>query len=56
MGNKLPGTQGLTLDDQDNIDDTVARGCAIEVYKRSACAEHTNASLKRRKELLSSLQ
>jgi|GEM_PF-2761092 len=48
IGQKLPGAQGLTLKDQDRIDDTVARGCAAGIYPVDLCDRHTQASAKRR--------
>jgi hypothetical protein len=48
IGTELPGAQGLTLADQERIDDTVARGCASGVYLRLACDRHTAASAERR--------
>ena len=41
MGNDLPGTRGATQQDQNNIDNTVAGGCAAGVYKKAECAKHT---------------
>lgn len=48
VGNSLPGAQGLTLEDQEKIDDTVARGCAAGVYTGPECDLHTKASAERR--------
>lgn len=48
VGQELPGARGLTLEDQDRIDDTVARGCATGIYPRSACGRHSAASSERR--------
>lgn len=48
VGDQLPGAQGLTLEDQDRIDDTVARGCAIGIYSPELCDLHTLASADRR--------
>lgn len=51
IGNSLPGAKGATVADQNKIDDTVARGCATDIYKKSECKRHTEASTERRKEL-----
>lgn len=51
VGEELPGARGLTLEDQDRIDDTLARGCATGVWSRAACDRHTQASFERRQEL-----
>ena len=51
VGQELPGAQGLTLEDQDRIDDTVARGCASGVFRRVDCTRHSGASAERRREL-----
>lgn len=51
LGDKLPGAQGLTAEDQDAIDITVARACAAEGYARASCARHNAASAERREEL-----
>lgn len=51
MGDYLPGTKGLTLEDQKNIDLTVAGGCSGGVYTKGACARHTKASQKRHADL-----
>ena len=48
IGDRLPGAQGLTLEDQERIDDTVARGCAAGLYVREKCDVHTVASAARR--------
>lgn len=48
VGNSLPGAQGLTLEDQEKIDDTVARGCKTGVYTGPECDLHTEASAGRR--------
>lgn len=50
-GGELPGAKGLSIADQDRIDDTVARGCATGIYPATACARHTIASRNRRAEL-----
>lgn len=47
MGDYLPGTKGLTKEDQRNIDLTVAGGCSGGVYKKDACQRHTKASKER---------
>lgn len=41
VGNDLPGTLGKTQQDQNNIDNTVAGGCAAGVYTQSECTKHT---------------
>lgn len=51
LGGSLPGTKGLTIADQDAIDDTVAGGCAIRFYDVGPCRRHTRASAERRQEL-----
>lgn len=48
VGDQLPGAQGLTISDQNRIDDTVARGCAAGLYSRDLCNRHTFASAERR--------
>lgn len=48
IGQKLPGAQGLTIPDQDRIDDTVARACAAGLYPKDLCDRHTIASAERR--------
>lgn len=53
-GDELPGAQGKTPADQDRIDDTVARLCAVEIYTRRQCDRHTNASHERFLELKAS--
>ncbi|WP_299297460.1 hypothetical protein [uncultured Tateyamaria sp.] len=50
IGTKLPGAQGLTITDQDRIDDTVARGCAAGIYSTELCDLHSAASASRRSE------
>lgn len=47
VGDYLPGTKGLTKEDQRNIDLTVAGGCAGKVWTKNACARHTKASKER---------
>ena len=51
LGDVLPGAQGLTLADQDRIDETVARGCAIGTWSPDRCDDHTAAAAARRAEL-----
>jgi hypothetical protein len=51
IGNALPGAQGQTINDQDRIDDTVARACAAGLYSTDLCDRHTVASAERRAEL-----
>lgn len=51
MGDYLPGTRGLTKEDQRNIDLTVAGGCSGGVYTKGACARHTKASQERHADL-----
>lgn len=51
IGDSLPGAQGVTLEDQDKIDFTVARACASRLYDRAACTAHTTASAARRADL-----
>lgn len=48
---RLATAQGKTAADQDRIDETMARGCAVGLANRSSCARHTRASDDRRKEL-----
>ena len=40
LGTALPGTRGATQRDQEAIDDTVAGGCKIALYKPQECARH----------------
>ena len=47
VGGALPGSKGLTTDDQHQIDDTVARLCAAGIYTRAECAQHSTASAER---------
>ena len=51
LGSSLPGAKGMTIADQDAIDDTVAGGCAIRFYDVGPCRRHTKASAERRREL-----
>ena len=44
----LPGTQGLTLDDQRRIDRTVARSCSAGVLGAKQCDRQTKASAERK--------
>lgn len=55
VGNTIPGTKGETLEDQDRIDEHVARACAAQVYTAEECTAHTVASDERRLELLEQL-
>lgn len=48
LGQSLPGAQGLNVEDQDKIDETVARGCRTRVFEPAKCALHTRASATRR--------
>lgn len=48
LNDVLPGAQGLTLIDQDKIDETVARACAARLYTTERCRAHTAASHARR--------
>ncbi len=48
VGTRLPGAQGLTIEDQNKIDDAMAGLCASGVYDRDKCAAHTVASAERR--------
>lgn len=50
-GPSLPGAQGKTVEDQNRIDRTVARGCPGGLYSRPACDRHTESSAERRDEL-----
>lgn len=43
LGSALPGARGASAADQDAIDDTVAGGCAIGLYKPQECARHNAA-------------
>lgn len=51
IGDALPGAQGETIEDQDRIDETVARACAAGLYRVDLCDLHTVASAQRRAEL-----
>lgn len=51
IGDELPGAKGDTQEDQDRIDDTVARACAAGIYSTELCDLHTIASAERRTEL-----
>lgn len=51
IGEALPGAQGETVEDQDRIDDTIARACAAGLYSSDLCDLHTVASAERRAEL-----
>lgn len=51
IGDALPGAQGETTEDQDRIDETVARACAAGLYSTELCNLHTIASAERRAEL-----
>lgn len=55
VGVTIPGTKGETLEDQDRIDEHVARACAAGVYTVEECDVHTSASAARRAELLEQL-
>lgn len=48
---RLATARGKTADDQDRIDETMARGCAVGLATPSSCARHTRASDDRRREL-----
>lgn len=48
IGDELPGAKGLTITDQDRIDDTVARACAAGLYSTDLCDRHSAASAERR--------
>lgn len=50
-GDTVPGARGYELQDQDKIDEHVARMCAAGVYRRTLCDRHTKASAERRREL-----
>jgi len=43
IGDALPGAQGETIEDQDRIDETVARACAAGLYSTELCDLHTIA-------------
>lgn len=47
----LPGTKGKTLQDQRNIDLTIAQSCASGVLGSKQCDVHTKASAERKAEL-----
>ncbi len=47
----LPGTKGKTLEDQRNIDRSVAVGCSTKVLKPAQCDLQTRASAERKVEL-----
>ena len=51
LGDTLGGARGETLEDQERIDSTMARGCANGIFSSGACARHTDASFERRIEL-----
>ncbi|MCE7026439.1 hypothetical protein [Jiella avicenniae] len=40
LGTALPGTRGATAADQEAIDDTVAGGCGVGIYKPAECRRH----------------
>ncbi len=40
LGGSLVGTLGATPKDQNNIDETMAGGCATGIYTQSECARH----------------
>jgi len=42
LGTALPGSRGATPADQTAIDDTVAGGCAIGLYRPQECARHNS--------------
>lgn len=52
IGDELPGARGQTIEDQDRIDDTVARGCATGIFTRPACDRHSEVSADRRRVLV----
>jgi hypothetical protein len=52
VGNSLPGAQGVSLRDQDRIDEHMARACPAGLYTREECARHTAAASERRAELM----
>ncbi|PZR90351.1 MAG: hypothetical protein DI537_19110 [Stutzerimonas stutzeri] len=43
LGTALPGTRGATAADQRAIDETVAGGCAISLYRPQECRRHNDA-------------
>lgn len=49
--NSLPGTQGKTLQDQRNIDRSVAGSCSVGLLSPSQCDLQTKASAERKAEL-----
>ncbi|WP_298938125.1 hypothetical protein [uncultured Ruegeria sp.] len=51
IGDALPGARGETIEDQDRIDETVARACAAGIYRVDLCDLHTVVSAQRRVEL-----
>jgi hypothetical protein len=51
IGSSLAGAQGKTVNDQDKIDETMAPGCAVNLYTPAECDRHTKASANRRAEL-----
>ncbi|RWH70299.1 MAG: hypothetical protein E5X68_24815 [Mesorhizobium sp.] len=53
IGNSLAGAEGMTADDPNKIDRTMASGCAVKFYTPAECDRHTKASAKRRAELKS---
>lgn len=55
IGNTIPGAKGETPEDQDRIDEHVARACAAQVYTTEECTAHTAASDERRLELAEQL-
>lgn len=48
---RLATAQGNTRADQDRIDETMARGCAVGLATSLSCQRHTRASDERRDEL-----
>ncbi|RWM13716.1 MAG: hypothetical protein EOR72_18495 [Mesorhizobium sp.] len=53
IGNSLAGAEGMTADDPNKIDRTMASGCAVKFYTPAECDRHTKASAKRHAELKS---
>lgn len=52
VGDDLAGVKGLTVEDQNGIDLTMARLCRVEVMNEAACDLHTASSLERRRALV----
>lgn len=49
IGSSLAGAKGKTVEDQNKIDGTIPRGCAVKLYTAAECDRHTKASVERRR-------